>query len=278
MLNKTGTQDHLLRWSAITVCLGLGLTGLLHDLPLRTLVWDTNWWQWFATLLGYEWTDWVTSESVDQKINLVTRLMGGLALLSGLLIIFRKWMLQAVILVSVFLLLQHFLLWKEHFWSLGHLLELSLQTGAPLLFFWWHKLSLTNADKSRFWRVVRILTAMTFVGHGLYAAGYHPVPANFVLMTQAGLGVGEATARNLLFTVGILDFLAAGLLLLPYRRSWIIALCWIIPWALLTTFARFWSYGGLVEMHTLLTQWGPEVLRRGPHVLVPLALFLYVRE
>ncbi|MEO0731962.1 MAG: hypothetical protein AAFZ52_03935 [Bacteroidota bacterium] len=122
-------------------------------------------------------------------------------------------------------------------------------------------------------RALRLLIALTFVGHGLYALGFHPVPAHFILMTQAGLGVGEETARNLLFVVGWLDILAALLLVIPSPKTQKLALYWIIPWAILTTLARLWSYGGLVPWETLLTQWLPEVIRRLPHVLVPLALW-----
>jgi len=124
---------------------------------------------------------------------------------------------------------------------------------------------------------MRLSIAFTFIGHGFYAAGIHPVPANFVMMTQSGLGVGESAARSMLLTVGVLDFAAAGLLLLPWKRAWYIALSWIIPWAILTTLARLWSYGGLVDGHTLFTQWIPEVIIRLPHVLVPMALLLFLQ-
>ena len=92
-------------------------------------------------------------------------------------------------------------------------------------------------------------------------------------MVQSGTGVGEETARGLLFVVGVLDFGAALLLLLPYRTGWRVALAWILPWALLTTLARLWSYGGIVETETLLLQWFPQTLRRFPHVLIPLVLY-----
>ncbi|MEM9527751.1 MAG: hypothetical protein AAGA31_14145 [Bacteroidota bacterium] len=288
------TKDRIelcLRWAAAGVCLGVGLIGLLHDLPLRTLLWDSNWWGWAAELLRFSWQEWVTSTSVDRFINWTGRFFGLILFLTGLQILFwQQWVerfgIRRVPIVFAFfiLLLQHFLIWKDHFWNLGHLLELSLQTSALLiwLFYLYLEIKLPGFKDAReqvivtraYWWGVRLLTAATFVGHGLYAVGYHPVPANFVMMTQSGLGVGEENARQLLWMVGWLDFLAALLLVLPWRKSQLLALCWIIPWAILTSLARLWSYGGLVPFDTLLTQWAPEVIRRLPHILVPVALFL----
>ncbi|MEM1359270.1 MAG: hypothetical protein AAGF89_13765, partial [Bacteroidota bacterium] len=246
-----------------------------------------------AELLRFSWQEWVTSTSVDRFINWTGRFFGLILFLTGLQILFwQQWVerfgIRRVPIVFAFfiLLLQHFLIWKDHFWNLGHLLELSLQTSALLiwLLYLYLEIKLPGFKDAReqvivtraYWWGVRLLTAATFVGHGLYAVGYHPVPANFVMMTQSGLGVGEETARQLLWMVGWLDFLAALLLVLPWRKSQLLALCWIIPWAILTSLARLWSYGGLVPFDTLLTQWAPEVIRRMPHILVPVALFYHL--
>jgi len=280
--------ERCLRIAAAAVFVGMGLIGLLHDLPLRTLFWDQVWWGWAADSLGYCWKEWVTSSAVDTGITWLGNGLGGLFLLAGLWLLLplrwhRNFVGAGVVKFAwFFLLIQYFLIWKEHFWQIGQVLEMGLQLGAYPLLVYYVKSSLPTfgvpsssiALGARFWRVARLLISLTFVGHGLYAAGIHPVPANFVLMTQAGLGVGEPMARNLLMTVGALDFAAAALLLLPQRKAQLAALSWILPWAVLTTLARLWSYGGLVAWDTLLTQWAPEVIRRLPHVLVPFALLL----
>lgn len=291
----------LLRIAAAAVCLGMGFLGLVYDLPLRTLLWDPSMWSWFANFFGYSWTEWVTDAVVDQRIGSAVRLIAAFLSVGGLMILFVKpvrWLAWSMSLLLLFLQL---LIWKGHFYRVGQLLELSLQTAAPLVYYYWTALfpgpvrfaaafggpgNLGRKPRSergeeagvggkngKFWWVVRLLIVLTFIGHGLYAVGYYPVPAPFILMTQSGLGVGEAAARLVLLAVGILDFLAAGALLLPYRAAVRTALCWIIPWAVLTTLARLWSYGGLVETETLLWQWGPEVVRRLPHILIPLALW-----
>jgi len=291
--------EFVLRFAAAGVLIGMGLRGLLHDLPLRALFWDASWWTWFAHLLGFTWKEWVTSAAVDQGINLLDFVCGLILVVSGLLILLLKWWtrfqdkigsfaLKCLPVAFCILLIQYFLYFKESFWQAGNLMEHSLQLLAlPLWFFvlitgslGWSNLGAAPSPKGwkTFLRVIRLAIGLTFIGHGFYAAGIHPVPANFVLMTQSGLGVGESAARSLLLLVGILDFVAAGLLLLPWRKAWLVALCWIIPWAILTTLARLWSYGGLVDGQALLTQWIPEVIIRLPHVLVPLALLLFIRS
>lgn len=264
----------LLRSAALAICFGWMLYGWNFGFPIRTLVWDENWWSWFAQAQGYTWEEWVTDEGVDYKISAASSAISIFYMLAGLLILLRRKLLWGVVLVSFLLLIQNFLFWKNHFWQIGQLLEFGLQATTPLLLFWWLRLQATGGHDERFWTAARWATAITFVGHGLYAAGVHPVPANFVLMVQSGLGVGEEVARKLLLAVGILDFVAALLLVLPRAKVQRIALGWIIPWAILTTLARLWSYGGLVTTDTLVFQWLPETVRRLPHVLVPMAIWL----
>jgi len=313
----------LLRYATITAFLGAGLQALFWDFPLRALLWDQSWWNWCVELLGFSWTEWVTSLSVDQTIDGVGKALGGLlALLGVTLALIRPektgaWARVFLVGGACVLLLRSFLIWKEHFWQIGQLLEMFVLMGAPLVYLTYLKRTDGVGTKKGFlphkWGAftlqgtlldvlsskpfflspgeragegrsqeyplgwLRLLIALTFTGHGLYAVGFHPVPANFVFMTQAGLGVGEDVARQLLFGVGVLDFLAAGLLLLPWRRAWLTGLAWIIPWAVLTTFARVWSYSGYVEWDTLIYQWIPEVVVRLPHILLPLVLFFLAR-
>ena len=279
--------NNLLRFAAITACLGFGLRALFSDLPIRALVWDEQWWGWCARLAGMSWKEWVTSASVDAGIEMtklgVAIVMTLIAGLVALVARESKIVRAALWVVFVFLLIHHFLSWKEHFWQTGQLLELVLLTTTPLLYLYFgDKQYLARTTDSLpgkgAGRLIACLVAFTFIGHGLYAAGIHPVPASFVMMTQASLGVGEDTARQLLFAVGILDFVAAALLLIPRKKTVLIALCWIIPWAILTSLARWWSYQSIVGWDTLLTQWLPEVIIRLPHVLVPLVLWRWGRS
>jgi hypothetical protein len=279
-------NNNLLRLAAFTACLGFGLRALFSDLPIRALVWDEQWWGWCANLAGMSWKEWVTSASVDAGIETIKLAVGIVMLLVAGLVALVKWnskIVRAALWIAFcVLLIQDFLSWKEHFWQLGQLLELTLLTATPLLYLNFGGeagLPRTTDPPNRIGgaRLIACLVAFTFIGHGFYAAGVHSVPASFVMMTQASIGVGEGTARQLLFAVGLLDFIAAALLLMPWKKTALIALYWIIPWAILTTLARWWSYQGIVEWDTLLTQWLPEVIIRLPHVLVPLVLWRWAR-
>lgn len=277
----------LIRLAATAACLGLGLRALLTELPLRALFWDASLWTPVATLCGFTWTEWVTSPTVDHGIEILNDCLGFyliiVASLTVLIPASNRWLRWLLVGAFAILAFHHLLVWKEHFWQLGQLLELSLLTASPLLYLHYSRATIPTERAKTVgpnlnFNLLRWLIAFTFVGHGLYAVGFHAVPANFVLMVQSGIGVEEETARSLLVLVSILDFLAAALLLLPNDKGQRAALYWIIPWALLTTLARVWSYGGLVSFDTLMTQWGPEMVVRLPHIFLPLAVWIGVRK
>jgi len=277
----------LLRLAAVFALGGIGCLAFTSGLSLRELAWDAAAFGFIPEAFGWSWNEWVTSAAVDRGLTLTEKTIGVAYLLLAVLFAWRSKLPGGLPLVTVpllaFLFLRPLLFWKEHFYQAGALLELGTQTLAPVLFVWYlarangHQEQEDSRMEHIFWWSVSAVVAITFIGHGMYAIGFHPVPAHFVFMTQAGLGVGEDAARQLLFAVGVLDFLAAGLLLLPWRKAWLMALAWVIPWAILTTFARLWSYGGFVGLDTLLTQWLPQMVVRLSHVLLPLALFFWAR-
>jgi hypothetical protein len=279
--------NNLLRFASIAACLGCGLRALFSDLPIRALLWDEQWWGWCARLAGMSWKEWVTSAAVDAGIETTKLIIGIVMIFITVMIALKKRdskIIRSGLWISFgVLLIQHFLNWKEHFWQIGQLLELTLLTATPLLYLKFGgevdlPQTTDTSPKTGEARLIACLVAFTFIGHGFYAAGIHPVPGGFVMMTQASLGVEEGIARQLLLGVGVLDFMAAALLLIPQKKTVLVALCWIIPWAILTTLARWWSYQGIVGWDTLLTQWVPEVIIRLPHVLVPLTLWSWARQ
>jgi hypothetical protein len=277
----------LLRLAAVFALAGIGWLAFRSGLSLRELAWDTAVFSFIPEAFGWTWNEWVTSAAVDRGITLTEKAIGVLSLLLAVLLARRKKATSGFLLCTIpffaLLLIRPLLFWKEHFYQIGALLELGMQTLAPVLFVWYlarsdHFMTQSGGRSGhKFWWCVSATVAVTFIGHGMYAIGFHPVPAHFVFMTQAGLGVGEDAARRLLVTVGVLDFLAAALLLLPWKKAWLVGLAWVIPWAILTTFARLWSYGGFVGFDTLLSQWLPQMVVRLPHILLPLALFFLAR-
>lgn len=115
-----------------------------------------------------------------------------------------------------------------------------------------------------------IALIMTFAGHGAYALGLWPTPANFYGMTTVILGVDLETAKVILYTVGLIDFaLCIGIFIPTLRYP---SLIYATAWGLLTALAR-----PVAGMSTELNYWGAdqflhEAVTRAPHFLIPLYL------
>jgi hypothetical protein len=114
--------------------------------------------------------------------------------------------------------------------------------------------------------VVTVGAALTFVGHGLYAVGFHPVPLSYQTMTMKLLGCSQDFALVFLQVVGWLDFVAAACLFI--RPLKIVGLIYMIGWGLATAFARILSHYSPAGFNP----WGAETFVRTSHWLLPLIL------
>ncbi|WP_367389435.1 hypothetical protein [Lewinella sp. LCG006] len=176
---------------------------------------------------------------------------------------------------GVLCLFHAFLDTKAHFGRLGHFAELSLQWFSPfLLLFLFSK----YYSDHRFHLSIRITIALTFIGHGLYAWGYYPVPGHFQQMMISGFGVTNSQALGMLKVAGFLDFLAAACLFIPVKKWAHAGLYYIIIWGFLTAMARLWSNLELNSMSNLIAFWLSETTVRFVHFLVPLALLFWWKE
>lgn len=267
-------------WASVLLLLARAWQYIYWDSPLRVLVWDEDAFSGIVTQLGWSWSDWVTSERVGEWISQWTVGLGIVLLLGVLALIygrFLRWnaVSWAFLFASVLVLLFHAILeTKGHYWRIGHLAELSLQWATPLLFWLMvrHGTHYKLVDYA-----LRISIALTFIGHGLYAYGYYPVPGHFQQMMISGFGVDNQQALFLLKMAGILDFLAAGLIFVPLRRVRETALFYIIIWGFLTALARIWSHADSSSVNYLFTHWIPQFCVRSEHFLIPMALFLWWR-
>lgn len=119
----------------------------------------------------------------------------------------------------------------------------------------------------RRWAVTAV--ALVFASHGLFALGVLPSPGHYGDMTLWWLGEWALPGLRV---AGILDLLAAALILLPWRVRWPVW-AWLAGWGLITALARL--AGGLApgaEGQDLLLALG-EVLVRLPHAIVPALLW-----
>lgn len=262
---------------------------LRWDAPFRALLWDENLLSGLLATLGVTWSEWVSSPAVETAIQGTIRGFGGFYLVAGIVALsarrfsasapidpparpakrvnpFIRWSLG---LATAALALLALLYWKDKAYQIGQLIEYSLQVGAPLFLLW----SLRGLSDREWW-LIRLAIALTFVGHGLYAVGFHPRPGVFLQMTMSGLGLDQEGATTLLLLAGWLDFAAAALILLPQRSLVRAGLYYCFGWGLLTTLARIWSNYDLYGWESLLDRWVWESLYRLPHFLVPLAVLL----
>lgn len=202
---------------------------------------------------------------------------------------------------SLLLFFMAFCYFLSRGFQVGQLLEYALQVGTPLLLLTWatsvaHKVNAATEVAGRVVSWMKITLAATFVGHGLYAIGFHPLPGHFVDMMIKGFHINEDTATLLLTVVGWLDIIAAAVLFIPLKTNlpdnpphsplpkenivdklFKIALYYMLIWGFLTTFARLYANFHWSSGWYNLKQWLPEALMRFPHFIIPVILLLCLR-
>lgn len=117
-----------------------------------------------------------------------------------------------------------------------------------------------------------VAVILTFAGHGSYALGFWPTPANFYAMTTVILQVEYETSKVILYMVGVLDFVVCIGILIPLLRR--PSALYAAVWGFLTAIAR-----PVAGMSIGLNYWGAdqflqEAVLRAPHFLIPIYLFL----
>jgi len=279
----TGSGDKTEKWliqsiwlSSVFVMLGRGLHCLFFDIPFRALVWDENWMGWFARFYGWTWDGFVTSVAVDHYLHLFTLWLGFFYLFAVLITLawrmISHWLRQITWAgVWMSLVFIAFLYSKEKFFAVGQFFEYSLQFGTPyLLWASFRKREVVD----RFVLYVKIMIALTFACHGLYAVGYYPRPGHFVEMCINFFRVSESGAHTMLFWAGIFDFIAAILIFLP-RKFMQVGLIYCVIWGFMTAAARLGANIYEFRIGETLFQYGPAFLYRVCHFLMPLGLLLH---
>lgn len=267
-----------LKLLTISVFLGRAWQHIFLDIPLRELLWREEWMaQSVKVILGMEWEGFISSMVVDAWIVKLTIIAGVFYVLCAFLAFFlnehRKSLGKVIIAGSIALVLLSLLYWLEKFQSVGQFIEYSLQIGTPVFLVWavlWNTKHLILAMK--------ISISLTFIGHGLYALGFYPVPAHFVQMTIDGFGMDETTAISFLYIIGIVDIIVAVLIFIPIKWMSQMALFYCIIWGSMTAFARIiCNFDMNIPMESCY-QWLHEVIYRLPHGGVPLIVFLYYNK
>ncbi|CAL2075325.1 hypothetical protein [Tenacibaculum sp. 190524A05c] len=270
-------RTNLLKVSVFLIFLGRAWQHLFWDAPYRTFFWDESLLKpivenWF----GMNWTDYVTSPRTDTIIQTLIQCNGFLYLLAAICTLlvtkFNKKLFKIPVFVGgISLVILSVLLAKEKFYHIAQFFEHSIQFGLPFVYLYTFS---ENYEKPKLYRILKILIAVTFFSHGLYAFGAYPVPGKFVDMVINIFGCSESFAVSFLYVAGILDFILAVLLFIPKVDKY--ALIYAVVWGLLTAFARlvanfYWEFP-LQSLHQILYQ----VIYRLPHGLTPLIVLVGV--
>jgi len=271
--------EKLLCFSVFFIFLGRAWQHLFWDAPYRALLWDEVLLKPFVEkILGMQWYDYVTSSNTDSAIQTIIFSTGILYVLAAVAtLLYRRFptkTLKYVILLGAWnLMLLSFLLMKEKFYHFAMFFEQSIQFLLPFVFVYYFK---GNFVFQHFKLILKILIAIVFISHGLYAIGYYPVPGKFVDMLICILEISEQSAKSLLRIAGVLDFLVAILIFIPKTSQ--LALWYAFIWGSLTAFARIFSKFEMQFPLQTLHQELFETTYRLAHGLVPLMALLLERN
>ncbi|MDF1851494.1 MAG: hypothetical protein P1U85_11715 [Verrucomicrobiales bacterium] len=265
------TWRFLLKLCVSVTLAARGWLTMRWDSPLRSVAWNEDWWAApLESIAGIPWEKVAlhSDEFLSRLFDVIGLFLIGVAIL--------LWVLRgnpiAVLLsiATLVLLLDGLGRWVASGYQFGMAIEHALQIVTPVAWILRSRLE----KWPRVWGLLFfIAAAMTFLGHGLYAAGVHPVPLSYQTMTMKLLFMSQETALIFLTVAGWLDILVAGTLFVPRLRE--ISLLYMVAWGGLTALARIASHIGLEQPLFGLDPWLAETFVRTPHWLLPLlALFL----
>ena len=265
----------LLKLSCFCVFIGRAYEHLFWDAPFRSLLWDQKLLSPIVEgVFQTSWRDYVTSSFADNAIQTIMKINGifyAICAIVSVRIRENSKKIFKVILFTggVFLFLLSLLLTKSKFYHITMFFEHSIQFGAPFVLLFLFKM---KQDFSKIMMPLKVITALVFVSHGVYAIGsIYPLPGDFVTMSLNILPITEDLAKSFLYVAGILDFITAILIFVPKVSHF--ALLYAAFWGIVTAFARVLS--GLTYDVSLLTlhQYLFSTVYRIPHGLIPFICF-----
>lgn len=270
----------LLQLLTFSIFIGRAYQFIFFDIPFRSLFWDEDLMTSIVQLFGFSWNDYITNLEIAQNQEFIIQVIGIFLVFTAITTFFshynKKWLNRFLVFGSFILFCLSLLYWKEHFYYIGQLIEYSIQWTTPILLV----LFITYQNrKEKFTQLViitKIVIALTFIGHGLYAFGVYPIPGNFVQMCLDIFLLDDFQATIFLKTVGILDFIAATLLFIPKVDK--VGIWYCIIWGFLTAFARVIANFDINIPWLSLHQWLWETIVRLSHGGIPLVLLLSIRH
>jgi hypothetical protein len=285
----------LLRWACVALFLGRAWQHLRWDAPYRALFWSQGTMEPLVSgLFGVPWQTYATSPAVAATIG------GGIKLLGifHLACAFAAWRCQSpafpfsptpssssapaprrwphalLIAGSLALTFLAYCAYRDRLHRIGEFVEHASQFSLPLVLALAARGVLTTP---RLILVLRVAVACTFAGHGLYAVGFYPTPGEWITLTMAATGLSEPASFTFLRLAGLLDFVVAAAVLLPWIRLHRPTLAYAAAWGLLTALARPAAFVRWDNLADSSAQWLHEAVLRLPHAALPLAALWLLR-
>lgn len=273
----------LFLWTGFAFLLGRAYQHIFFEGPYRAFFLDESLFSWWVKAIGGDWFTYVNDPVVDQYILFYTRSIGIFWWITAMLLLLLSfnvafllrnkrlvWISSWISSITLFFLAFCYFLEKGYQWA--QWIEYSAQFCFPVLAVW----SFTKLGDRWFILGCKIAIALTFLGHGLYALGYFPVPGNFVYMVIESLKLNNEQAVNFIYIAGVLDMIVVLFLFIPKLDKY--ALLYAFLWGFLTSLARPWTM--IVPNHLFwltVHQSLFEFVTRIPHFMLPLLTYFVLR-
>lgn len=266
----------LLRLGAFLCFAGWTWVHFYWEGPYGVLLWQDSTHE-FASRLGISWDEFVGSGADDGFVQKWIARTGWLYLICAIatLTVRKKSKIQMAILIGGSGLLT--ILSYAKYVSTERQLPMLIEHGGQILMPVLLVMALALGARHRVVTITAIVALMmTFAGHGVYALGIWPTPANFYGMTSIILRVDHNVAQLILHVVGVLDILVCVGIFIPTLR--VPCTIYAVVWGLLTAIAR-----PVAGMSWSLNYWGAdqflhEAVLRVPHFVIPLYLLFPWRQ
>jgi hypothetical protein len=280
-----------LRYAAVFLLIGRAYEHIRWIGPYRDFFYNPiGFGKWYANFIGRDLVEIYKDPFYEQLVSSISTGIGIVFLGAACVILFYEKLIgwSWIIYVATGFLLTTYLgyFMIKHFQMWGMLLEHAAQLMMPLLFLWYMK-----NNQARFLAVATWSVALTFYCHGLFAIGFYPQPGKFVDMFIASTGWTEDFVRLLLLVVGWLDIIMAVIIIVPFlpgtsdlihvrifRSVFLISILYGVIWGGITTLARLYATYTKGMFWHWADQYWMEFLVRLPHFVLPLVIFLIIKN
>ncbi len=279
----------LLQISAIATFVGRGFQYFFRDVPLRVVLWDEEFLSPILAMFGIAWQSYTTNPQTEQNILFFQKSIGIVFFLAAIFVFFQEKINNSLLkktskFIVIFgvlnLVFLAFCYSKDHFFHLGQFFEYAIQVGCCVAMLsptlkgdgvMQIKLTTNFQFAVSLIFCLKILCALTFSCHGLYAMNVYTTPVEYISMMMNGFALEEKMAKNALLYIGIVDIVVSILIFFPKKIA-SAALYYMAFWGFLTCIGRIYGYYHEGLFLVVLEQYWFHALYRIGHFLVPAAV------